>query len=794
MTYATTRGLSNPRVMGWRRGQPITTAAAGLATMTASLSLLPLFDSPAFLVSTLVAVVAVAITGYGMRAVGLPVIGQPIATTLAWLTVLTWMFALSAAAWFVFPGPAAIDALRILAQEGLASAETLVAPVPDEPGLVLLAAGGVGIVAIAVDAVAVSLRLPAVAGAPLIVLASLPIAVLPEGLPWWLLPVSVSGWLILLAVDARRSVLDWGPLASRLNPGQSRGRTAGPRAHQRRRGLGRVDPRVGLVAAGAVAIALVVPAVIPGLGEPVWGTGRGAAVAGGIANGDGPVNLDPFVSLRRSLVNESSREILRYTTDAEQPGYLRMVTLTEFDGVTWGPEDAGLRIPLTQPLPPPSRNEDVEVQVNTYSIEVGELINPQLPLPYAATSVRGLPEPLSNAWEWEPATRTVLGEGTSAEGLSYVATAYDVQPTRAQLRQSVEPVSAELQALTSLPNDLTPLVSELAREVTAGENSPYRQAVALEKWFTVDGGFTYSTSLDAGAGDDPVAAFLLERIGYCEQYAATMALMARSLGIPARVNVGFTSGAQGEDGVWSVQGRNAHAWPELWFDGIGWVWFEPTPRSDGDAGVVAPSYSQVPDRSELAPADPPAPPPVDVDPGISADGQGTDATELAGLLSILLIVTAVAGIIVFPVLARTLRRRRRTSGTAIIEGAWEELVDTCASLGWRPDREMTPRSFVGWLRERLDLTDDDRQALLRLLWWVEQERYAGGLNCDRLPSPDQVRGQLAQVERAIQRQMTLTDRVRAWWRISSNRAPKTATSSDRDLVRAGAANDFPAGP
>ena len=223
------------------------------------------------------------------------------------------------------------------------------------------------------------------------------------------------------------------------------------------------------------------------------------------------------------------------------------------------------------------------------------------------------------------------------------------------------------------------------------------------------------------------------------------------------------------------------------------MWFEPTPRSDGDAGVVAPSYSQVPDRSELAPADPPAPPPVDVDPGISADGQGSASTDLAGLLSILLIVTAVAGIIVLPVLARALRRRRRTSGTHLIEGGWAELEDTCASLGWRPDREMTPRAFVGWLRERLDLTDDDRQALLRLLWWVEQERYAGGLDRDQLPSPAAVRVQLAQVERAMHRQMTLADRVRAWWRIGSSR-PTAITGSDRDLVRAGAASDPPAGP
>ncbi len=71
--------------------------------------------------------------------------------------------------------------------------------------------------------------------------------------------------------------------------------------------------------------------------------------------------------------------------------------------------------------------------------------------------------------------------------------------------------------------------------------------------------------------------FLRIRRGYCEQFSATFAAMARSLGIPARVAIGFTPGELRDDGLYHVYDRHAHAWPEVWFDGFGWISFEPTP-------------------------------------------------------------------------------------------------------------------------------------------------------------------------------------------------------------------------
>ena len=118
------------------------------------------------------------------------------------------------------------------------------------------------------------------------------------------------------------------------------------------------------------------------------------------------------------------------------------------------------------------------------------------------------------------------------------------------------------------------MVYDLAAEVTAGATTDYDRVIALQNWFQT---FEYSTEVQSGHGSNAIENFLQIRNGYCEQFAATFAAMARTLGIPSRVAVGYTPGRCAIDGWYSVLGKNSHAWPEIWFDGIGWVPFEPTP-------------------------------------------------------------------------------------------------------------------------------------------------------------------------------------------------------------------------
>lgn len=126
-----------------------------------------------------------------------------------------------------------------------------------------------------------------------------------------------------------------------------------------------------------------------------------------------------------------------------------------------------------------------------------------------------------------------------------------------------------------------------ARAVTGSTHSPYVAVVALERWFRTAGGFTYSTSPPPTPGVPPLAAFALQtKTGYCQHFAGAMALMARLLGIPARVAVGFVRG-HFVDGQWQVTDHDAHAWVEVWFPQYGWLPFDPTPGR----GRLAGSYS-----------------------------------------------------------------------------------------------------------------------------------------------------------------------------------------------------------
>jgi len=168
-----------------------------------------------------------------------------------------------------------------------------------------------------------------------------------------------------------------------------------------------------------------------------------------------------------------------------------------------------------------------------------------------------------------------------------------------------------------LPDDLPDVVAELASQVTAGAATPFEQVRALQDYFQT---YTYSTEVQSGHSSSAIESFLQIKTGYCEQFAATMAAMARTLDIPSRVAVGFTPGTLRSDGWYSVLGKNSHAWPEIWFDGIGWVPFEPTP-SRGIPGAT--------DYTDLEPEQDTSPPRTGGDVGEAAPLPATPTTVFA---------------------------------------------------------------------------------------------------------------------------------------------------------------------
>jgi len=742
----------------WARIRPAATIAAAVATMTASLSVVPLFDSGRWIVPTALAILTMSVVGALSRAVALPAPLQPILQVMALLTLLTVMFVQPAAAFGIFPGPVALGELQELTRVALTEAEAALAPVPTTDTLLLLSVGGIGLVALTVDTIGVTLRLPALAGIPLLLVFALPAAVIRGGVPWWLLPLAVVGWLLLLAADARDDARAWGPLLTRRPQARPDG-SSGPRAHPRvRRPRASAAGAAIQVALVAVVAALLLPTAIPGLSEPVWVSPTGDRPGIG---GQGSVSVDPFASLRRDLVDNPEREVLRYRTDSRAPGYLRLVSLDTFDGVTWRASDAPIRVPLVDPLGPPDVRDIERIRQSTWDIRISDLDNAQLPVPYAASAITSLEEPLDERWTWDPQTRTVGGVGVSSRDSAYSVSSYDIDPSRAELRDATKRAPDPLLPYLELPADLTPQLAAIADEVTANAQTPYARAEALVDFFTETGGFSYSTNVVTPPGADPLESFLDERIGYCQQYAGTMALMARAVGIPSRVVVGFTGGQLNDDGEYVVQARNAHAWPELWFDGLGWVWFEPTPRLG--AGVVQPDYSRErPDR-ETPEAPEPSQAPEQQAPDVAAPVAGA-TTAGPPLLVIVAAVAALAALLALPSVIIAWRRRRRTSlvdARARIEATWRDLGDSVTDLGWQWSAATTPRESANALARQVRLAEPERAAMRRLVWWIEQVRYAPPSVDVMPPAPADLRADLAVLRKAAERATVRSRRIRA---------------------------------
>ena len=120
--------------------------------------------------------------------------------------------------------------------------------------------------------------------------------------------------------------------------------------------------------------------------------------------------------------------------------------------------------------------------------------------------------------------------------------------------------------------------------------------MALQHWFTQPGRFTYSLNVSEPGTAQALIDFLTkDRRGYCQQFAFAMAVLARLLDIPSRVAVGYTEGSPLGHDRWQVRTSDAHAWPELYFPGAGWLRFEPTPAgSGGQATAIQPAYSLPP--------------------------------------------------------------------------------------------------------------------------------------------------------------------------------------------------------
>lgn len=718
------------------------TLVAAVATLLTSLSLAPLFTGWRWFLLCLGAVVIAASASAVARRLSAPLVLIPPIASAALLCYLTVVFARSGAFFGFIPGPQALASLDEITRQGLDDIQRYAAPVPSLTGITLVTAASIGLVAIAVDVLAVRARKAAAAGLPLLAVFSVTSAIQGEA-GWLAFVCAASGYCALLMADARTRLTRWG----RGIPAGRRGAAAGSYPESVSTGtLAASGRRIGV---GAVAVAVLLPALIPDLPgrETVsgWLSGVGAG-GGGTSTIRAP---DPFVSLKRELTVPGNETVLRYRSDDQSPDYLRLYALSEFDGRNWSMapfDDRNTRdLPDTTLARPPGAEQVPASEVSTrvtINDEVEGLRFLPLPYPPRRIDIRG-------QWRYDRETLMAFSRSDAAGGRSYEVTSWDVQPERQHLAGAAATTEGIPDTFLELPDELPDMVSDLAFEITADADGAYGAAIALQEWFTEPGRFTYSLDAAPGSGSSAIVDFLRERVGYCEQFASTMAVMARVLGIPARVSVGYTSGTQQQDDSWVVTNQDAHAWPELYFSGIGWLRFEPTPAASGQPTASVPPYAQpVQDTSgestggdgqeqredsapesddgEASPAD--GPQRVEerlggagaTDGGGPGDG-GLPWGVLAGFVGLGLLACA-------PAAARRMVRRHRWARAGSAEGrahvAWSELRDDVRDLGlpWWPSE--TPRAVARRLSRECTLGPAETQTLYRITTAAERARYA----------------------------------------------------------------------
>lgn len=727
-------------------GRARLTLFALLATLLTAWSLVPLVESAGWLLQAALLLGVQSAVGAGARRVPLARSLTVAAQLLVSLLLLAFLFGGKAGSPGTGPVAYLVTDFGALFRQGVQDVGEYAIPAPLTDGIRLLLVSGVLLIGLLVDTLAVTVRTAAAAGLPLLALYSVAAGLAGGGEASWVsFLLAGCGYLMMLLAEGRDRLAQWGRVfaAGPRERGPSSSGLSATGAHAT--APVRTGRRIGVVALG---LALVVPAALPALGGGMLGA-QGDGEGGGSGVGGTISAVNPLVSLQSNLNAQDNRVVLKYRTDSPQQSeqYLRILALDEFNGVKWEASGRALAdVPARLPTPP-GLGEQVRgtaTEVSTSVSAADGYTQRYLPMPYPATAVD-----IGGKWRFEPAGRTLVGDQLgkdrfqNVQGAQYRVSSLLLRPTAAQLQNAPAPNPAVRAEYTKLP-DLPPVVAETARKVTQGAKDDYTRAVKLQDFFAVTGGFRYDTKTASGTGPDAVARFLADKEGFCVHFAFSMAAMSRSLGIPARVAVGFTPGEKQSDGTVNVSMRDAHAWPELYFEGVGWTRFEPTPR----AGISVPDYT----RPQAPAAQPSAPAPLPSQSGAaqpstapsqsedcppeqkklgecggpaltqdaSSGGGGPSLTAVLGWTAAAL---AVLGVPLLPLLWRTRVRKHRLAAGGVTE-AWLELGDAAWDVGIAPDEALSPRRAAFRIVQMGRLEADAAAAVHRITAALERTLYA----------------------------------------------------------------------
>lgn len=380
---------------------------------------------------------------------------------------------------------------------------------------------------------------------------------------------------------------------------------------------------------------------------------------------------------------------------ASAPQNWRLLVLDRFDGQTWSSSarfsPVGTRVPPGPATAAPPLRVDQQVTIQY-------LTGVWLPAADRPATLTGPPA------QADPASGMLASGVPLKRGLTYQVVSEVPRIDAAELRQAAPASDPAARADLALPPDLPPVLASAARQASTGSSFPFQEAVALERYLRTTAKF--DPAAPPGHSYGHLAFFLTSsRRGTSEQFATAFAVMARTLGLPSRVVVGFRPGKPLGDHTWQVRAGDVLVWPELDFQGLGWVPFYPTPDRPASPGSKqslpigeSPARAAI-EQHVLNLRPTPTPPPAPGHPASggkpaqmgkstgSGEGGGHGApawtpariaaAAAAGLLALALGYVAVA-------LALTRwRRHRRQRGdpAARILGAWEEALERLADGG-----------------------------------------------------------------------------------------------------------------
>jgi hypothetical protein len=763
------------------------TVAAAVATILASVALYPLIATGTWFWHGVGVVTVVAVVGVATRLRPLPAIVCFPATLAGEFLYLNAAFAPRQSFARLIPTGASVDHLGRLVSQWSSEMSRYAPPVPGVAGLMFLTVAGIGLVAAITDLLAVRLRKPALAGLPMLVLFCVPLTT-DAKTPWigttLVFCAGVTGYLGLLSAEGRDRLRLWGRL---VHPWHGETESYSPDT----RPLAATGRRIGFA---AVVIALCLPLLVPGMKQHKLFPSTGSGDSHGY---HGQISLpDPVALLTQQLHESRAQTVLTYKTTDNQPPYLQVYVLGRLTTQAWSLGRSSSTTPLGKGNMPPVPG----LADSTYGITVHESLHlsstltsnrnvSYLPLPYAARTV----DVSGSNWQVDHGSLTVLASGAHLGGLNYSVVSKDVNPSPEQLRAAPLP-PASLAGYLFVPGPFDRLTS-LANRITKGHSTLYGKALALQNWFTRTGNFTYSLKATQTRDADALWQFLTKtKRGYCQQFAFAMAVLARLVHIPSRVAVGYTQGTYLQNNTWLVKTSDAHAWPELYFAGAGWLRFEPTPielpGQRGQQTANSPQYTL-----PLVPGGPPTVPfttPTGANPGTALPTSSPTATGILGKVGnnpqggsfssagkkratdprpIGLVVLAVLAVLLLaPRAIRSVTRRlrwlRAADPVSRAHAAWREIRDDLADHRLTCQLSESPRALVVRVSQVLHLAGPQHDALTRIARAEERATYAS--------SPGQtgtLRADVTEVRHAIAKASPMSARVAALLMPASALAP-----------------------